>query len=583
MTHSEIEQELHRRAESFLSQKHLLVNYNRIYRRVAYPLPVRCFELLKYPMPEGSDYPWATWLVFALEERIYSLGWAGEWFGAEAVREAVRRDIIALAEWPEYRQYKTSPDLCFGHTARILWTAYKNWKWLDTEVRTGIEAAFRRMVDDALPAFEKHFADIHTPQNIFAQPNPSKYFHNIALIGSVGLSFAAHGVGHLCAESVDMRLQMIVASMLDHRRDGFSEAVGYDGFVMDFLADWMKVLPPEKRDKIVEHPRFDDLLDESIALAAPGAALDVAELSDVEPIQMPHHASAHAKLLRLRPNPFAAWYLSRCKLERLRADALAALHAGSSVNTWKTPQAGALNAHYALVLRSGWESDDLVVAMGHSSCNMGHIHHDNGSIVVGTGGAWLLADPGYQQYQPTPEQEFTLGVTAHNTPIINDQAQTIKAPHNHALKDLGAGLYRADVDLTGCYAPELRLDQVVRTVWLARNDLVVVADRIAGGVVDSIAYHWHGHREAAWWVKDNVAQLVLPTGGIFVTSPQATFTEAQVDRLPGSKGELTLKVTLDSTGPVIWWIFARMGVKTQPPKVAAHGTTIHVNADVFLV
>jgi len=59
---------------------------------------------------------------------------------------------------------------------------------------------------------------------------------------------------------------------------------------------------------------------------------------------------------------------------------------------------GALDVHYTAVLRSGWEAEDLAVAISCSNSPTDHIQRDNGTLVVGTRGHWLIADPGYQQY-----------------------------------------------------------------------------------------------------------------------------------------------------------------------------------------
>ena len=51
-----IERELLARANHFLPQTHLIVDYYRVRRRVAYPLPVRSFSLLQMPL---RDFPFS--------------------------------------------------------------------------------------------------------------------------------------------------------------------------------------------------------------------------------------------------------------------------------------------------------------------------------------------------------------------------------------------------------------------------------------------------------------------------------------------------------------------------------------------
>ena len=109
-------------------------------------------------------------------------------------------------------------------------------------------------------------------------------------------------------------------------------------------------------------------------------------------------------------------------MEWLRSDTLGAIHRiGRSgprqVVRQREITAGAIDSQYSVVLRSGWGGDDLAVAMSASSSPMGHLHRDNGSIVIGTKGCWIIDDAGYQQYQNNHEREFTVGPVAHNCPV----------------------------------------------------------------------------------------------------------------------------------------------------------------------
>ena len=87
-----IADELIARAEKHIPASHLIVNYYRIYRRIAYKIPVRAFHCPEYDDRKG--YPWSIWLTWDLEERIQALGWNFELFqNADAKRLAVQ-DII---------------------------------------------------------------------------------------------------------------------------------------------------------------------------------------------------------------------------------------------------------------------------------------------------------------------------------------------------------------------------------------------------------------------------------------------------------------------------------------------------------
>lgn len=580
MQREQIETEIRRRADGYKPQTHLIADYYRVRRKIAYPLPIREITLPGLPIPGIKAYPWSIWMTWSLEERILCLGWAASWFDDEQARRLAVSDLAALAGWPCYRQLP-KPDLSSGHALRILSQALARWDWLPPRLRRKIEGAFHRHIEDTLPLSDAMHGAFDSKDDILALEEPHTALHNIPFIGTVGLALAANGISHPSADVLNRRLEALLGAILDLRATGHSEGVGYDGYILDFAADWLGTVSPDRRAALMDHPRFGDVLDESIALGAPGEIANIAQLSDAEPREMPFHVSGHAKLYRYRASPRTGWYLKRCGLRWLRTDALAALHGVDGDQQCEPPRAGAVDAHYAVVLRSGWESDDLAVAMAASNSRMSHIQNDNGSIVIGARGRWPLSDPGYQQYMKKREREFTLGPTAHNAPVINGTAQTEKpADRRVALRQCNGTTHMAKLDLTAGFPDGLALKRVVRTLWLSERDLVVLADRVQGGSVETIDYYWHGHPDSAWWVQDNMARICTPELTLWIGSPNARISDEHVDRLPGSRGHLTLSARADPSAPYVWWVFAK---GDTPPDVTLHerGRGIHVDGRDF--
>jgi hypothetical protein len=273
---------------------------------------------------------------------------------------------------------------------------------------------------------------------------------------------------------------------------------------------------------------------------------------------MPFHISAQAKAFAVQPLPERAWYLSRCKLDLLRADALAALYfsAGKIAQLQQQPKTQAKDAHHAIVLRNGWDVDSVAVAMANSNSPKGHLHCDNGAITIGTRGKWFIQTPGYQQYLPTSEREFTLGAPSRNTPTINGQTQTRKLAKLLSLTTEDQ-TQSTEIDISQCYPEELQLEKVTRKVLLREHQLVVVEDTIAGENIEEIEYFWHGHPDAAWWIEGNWARLYLHEKTLWIHSPQVNLEENQLQRLRGSRGQLTLctKVLLPQNECIIRWFF----------------------------
>jgi hypothetical protein len=85
---------------------------------------------------------------------------------------------------------------------------------------------------------------------------------------------------------------------------------------------------------------------------------------------------------------------------------------------------------------------------------------------------------------------------------------------------------------------------------------VIVSDEILADSLRTVAYHWHGNPEAAWWSENGWMLLHLPDVDLWFTSPQARLSQANIQRLPGSRGQLTLVAPIELANSVIWWVFA---------------------------
>ena len=558
---------MRRRARWQLEQTRLVVDYYRIGRKIAYPLPLPNLVIPEVRVPGIPAYPWATWLLWTLEERIDCLGWAAEWFGDEQARQAAAADLAALARWPTYQQ-SAKPGLSSAHAGRILWTASTRWGWLGEDLRRSVREACVHHVEAVLPASDKIFASVRTKEDVLRRDAPHALLHNIPLIATVGAALTAAAAGHSAASLLNARVQALFGAVLDLRTKGHSEGVGYDGYVLDFVADWLATLPEPERAAVLDHPNLNHYLEQSTMLGAPGAVEQVAELSDVEPRQMPFHLSAQAKLQRLRPQPVRSWLMGRCPLDVLRSNALAALRDVPDVPSGKAPPAGALDAHYAAVLRSGWEAEDLAVAVACSNSPMGHIQNDSGTLVIGTRGNWLVADPGYQQYIRGDQREFTVGAAAHNAPLVNNQGPSQKRPRRIVLEDVSPSVHRVAIDLTACYPAGASLKTLVRHVWLSGKNLEVVADELEAAKPPQATYHWHAH-PAAWWFEAGWAMIALGDAPLWLTCSQGRLSGADLERLPGSRGQLSLVSSIDGAGPVVWWVFA----------LAADRPTLHADGE----
>lgn len=555
MRETEVLEVLKTRAQRHARSARLEVDYYRIRRRIAFPWPMEHLPDVHFAVAL-ANYPWHIWLAWEIEERIQALGWAGEMTGDEAFRRRCGEDLASLARWPSHSN-ADAPDLVLGHLLRTMILAARNWSWVPDAVRADIKSACQRAIEAKRAWLDENLDEVTSVDQVLrtASPARERVTQNIPLIGTIGLAMAAMTAQHPAATALSARVNNLISARMQMLEEGVTEGVAYDGYVLDFFADWLSILGAEQRQALLHHPGVEQVLSMGVDLAAPGRVLNVANLSDVEPREMPFHASAHAKLARMRPLPHSAWYLAHAEAAWLRSDALAAVQCLSAENAPAPSPASPVAGPYTVTLRTGWEPTDVAVAIGSGRSPMSHIHHDGGSVMIAHRGHWLIADPGYQQYLRKQERVFTIGPQSHNAPLINGAAQTARKVRVVPAKEDGRQI---TLDLFTCYGPDARCTGAWRTVWLLDSGTVVIADRIAGREVERIQYNWHGLPEAAWWVESGRAILHHDGASLWIGSHPAPIRAEAIDRLPGSRGHLTLQSEMPGSGDdetVCWWVF----------------------------
>lgn len=561
--------EILHRANLHRQETRLVVDYYRIRQRFSFPLPVEDFPENLSTVRGLPDYPYAIWLLWRLEERITTMGWAAEWDGEKI---GAQRDLQALVNWTRFRQ-GTGPDLCAAHIARIFVTAL-GWKWLPPDLRQGIRYALRRLVNDGFARRPELPSD-----SARKLVKLGVRFPNIPTIGALGLAIAAAAACPFFAKRTAARATVMAELWLNWGALGHGEGVSYDGYTCDFIMDWVIQAPLAVSEKLLSHPRLRQVLEEIRHLGAPGRPENLALLGDVEPAEMRFHYSFAAKYLTLTESREKFPFPSRPE-KFLRADAL---HWLSPAPFRPVRSATVHDAHYALVLQS---ARPVKVVVSWNNSRMGHMQPDHGSVVVGVGTDWLVDDPGYRQYLPTSEKSFTLGPCAHNHPVINGEAPS-QAPDDRrydVLKTAAENGVRLNLGPTyarwkGTCFREIRLD---------KDGHLMVQDEFRGEPIRRIDYHWHGQPTAAWHHADGWAFLQGETNNrLRFTCEGHPLQPQELHRLPGSRGHLTVVKSLRFPKPRktlrVRWLFeispAPAPANPTPDGGAANQTTSFPPAD----
>lgn len=571
--------ELAVRARHLLRRRFLAVDYYRIRSKVAAPLPITGLLDETFPVRGFAvEYPWNIWLLWALEDRLLALGEHVEASGDADAKAVVEHELVALTQWPAFR-CGARIDLPCSHAMRILWTALTQWRWVTAALRELLGQALGRIVDDVLRFSDKDYGQFDSVQQLLQDESALQRLHNIPVIGSCMLALAARAVAHPSADRLDSRVNVLVMAILELRAGGVTEGVSYDGYVLDFVADWLLSQPPSLRDLIVAHACFEGWCRQAVDLAVPGDVMGTAPLGDVEPVEMPFVWSALSKLQGLCGDLSGA--LAQLDVSRLRADALRVWRKMAGVpDTEDGVGSGWVRTPHVVALRSGPVDDQFAAVVGASLSPMGHIQADSGSIVLGMRKRWWIDDPGYQQYAKTSERVFTVGPAAHNTPVLNGYGQVFK----RAVMTLepivvdALGTTALTLDLTACYEPQAGVKRLERTVWMMpTGNQLVVCDLVDTDAPAQVTWNWHGNSELYWAVSKTGVSLLADddAGGVLhIMSPQVVATSANIQRLPGSRGQKTFVASGFTAGQVaVWWVFSRA---LTPP-------VCELQKDVFIV
>lgn len=536
-------------------RRELNVYYYRVGYTVAYPLPLsRRPAAPELPNLLGGRYPWLTWLSWDLEERWRMLHVAWRQFGDREAGALLQRELAALAGWDHFVE-GNEPGLVTAHLAAGLSLALGDGSKWDAESLQQARAAAQALIErDLWPWFEKRWSAKNlTPQGLA----------NIPVIALCRGAQLARVIDSPRASALDERARAVLRAWCQYRLglERHTEGTAYDGYLMDSLTEWLARLPDRDHQLRECRDAFRSLANHWIHLTLPGRADLHAPLGDVEP-EMMFWATDLLRFAGWYDWRDAGWLLRHVPLERMRAAALGAALAQKfpTKASVVTPKAGPHEHPNAVSLRTGWDSDDLLAVVGLTRGNMGHLQADGGQVILGWQNRFWIMDPGYQQYLPGEERDYTLGTQAHNAPVIGGIVQTQRAAELQIIETDPRGWQHTKLDLSRCYKSLPRGASVQRDVWLISEGTRAVIVRDTLGLLGQnieVSNSWHGGTHLAWAFRGGWTRLSDGHRAVWMGTWPGALQAAQLTRHPGSRGPLTLTQTetLPSGSSVRWWIF----------------------------
>lgn len=564
--------EIARRAVREKSRRELDVYYYRIGYTLAFPLPLDRRPTAA-DLPAGiaaMKYPWLIWLSWELEERWRVLHAAWRLAGDNEAGALLQRELAALATWENFLENNNQAGLVTAHLAGCLALALAEPSGWDRELLARARQAAGALLErDIQSWFEKAW-----PRG--AALTPAR-MPNIPVITLARAAQLARVIQHPLLEPLEARAAEVLHAWCRFRTgpENHTEGTAYDGYLFDSATEWLAGSPLRAGFLAQEGAAMRSLADQWLALTLPGRADLHVPLGDVE-AEMPFWSTALARLAGWQEWRDAGWLLARFPTARLPAGALVALQdrGGFFAQPFEPPAVAPRELRHAAALRTGWAADDVVAAVSLSRNVMGHIQADAGQVIFAWHGRSWITDPGYQQYRAGAERDYTLGVRAHNAPVINGSAQKTKAAKLLAISSGTDGSQHVSVELAKDYAGLPANASVVRTAWLARNaaaTTLVVRDAFqALPPAAVIETHWLGGAQLAWSFIDGWARLSDGRHALWFGTTAGPLAAAQLDKVEGSRGPLTLghRTSLADGNGETWWAFVCGEAADWQPPVA---------------
>ena len=550
-----LKQEILARVAREKQRQEVDVYYYRIGYTMSFPLPLtRRPELTDLPSPlPGRVYPWLIWLTWELDDRWRLFHAAWRQFGDREAGRLLQRELAALAGWDHLCEIDGNVGLVTGHLAGCLSLALADLAGWDPQLLQQTRSAADALLErDVWPWFERQWREENlTPAQLANIPV-------IALVRSAQLARVLKSPRQTALEEKSLAV-LRAWSRFRMNELHHTEGTAYDGFLMDNLTEWLSALPERAQILRENHEAFRSLADQWMDLTLPGRFDLEAPLGDVE-AEMTFWATALARTAQWYGWQDASWFLHRFPLQRFRAPAVIFAYQQKLPAPSAAPAAGLQEHPYSLSLRTGWQKSDALAVVGLSRCQMGHLQPDGGQLILGWQGRFWITDPGYQQYRPGEERNYTLGLQAHNAPVIGGKMQTARAARPLLLETNASGTLHARVDLTACYQGLPAGAAVQREVWmLPKGGLAVVARDTFRGLKSGteISTSWQGGDHLAWAFRDGWTRLSDGQHAVWITTVPGQLEAATLTRHPGSRGPLTLSHTarLPTSESSRWWVF----------------------------
>lgn len=384
----------------------------------------------------GGPYPYWTALGKALQERLQALSLAYTVTGNSAYANKAIEYALSISNWnlwsdPQYSAVTKEPTcLDTAHITMGMSTVYDMlYDYMTEAQRTQIKNA---LVTKGL-------------DNLYIDA-AKKVDQNIYMLRASALGMGACAVAEpTLKEKTDRYLTRAIdfyTWYLDERYDsGNQEGYLYTSYALEaFIQSVDQISRVTGQMDLINHPYFDEMFVDWVAnFTAPGSGT-LPAFSDSS--ETAYFFNTMSILNKWRNDGKAGYYLANSRpagglLERFlyTNDNPAISNPEQSLHNVCVMDKIGYGA-----LRTGWNSEDMLLSMISNNSRLGHNHYDQNSFQLAFNGLWMASDAGYADFSTgTPKNEFTTW-RGHNTIYVDGKTQSVKGNGNPK-EEIASSLY----------------------------------------------------------------------------------------------------------------------------------------------
>lgn len=454
-------------AEGYLSETEVTITYYGGHT-VTYSFPPQQPPTMDNPPGHTvTRYPYWTGYAAALKERLQLLSTAHLVTGREDFAVKALSYMKALAEWETW----TDPSYnCGGESC------------LDTtDLVTGMAVAYD-MLHDAMNSNERRLIEetlMSKGLGPLYRDSLRKYDHNIQIkrvaalmTGAVAL-LGSDPFAERCLERASDYIRWYLESKRESdQQEGIMYAsVGGDNLVraLDHLAR------ATGSEELIRHPYLSDFAIRWVTyFMSPGGG-GPANFSDSS--YYPYFSEVALVQNSSFGNGMAGWYLRETNALSAMLSGFLYLNPQAPVELPdREPASIVLEEIGWAALRSGWSREDTLLAFISNNSQMGHNHYDQNSFQLAVNRSWIAADPGYQEYNPGPRNDFSVRL-GHSTIQVDGQGQTKLGGGQLTRGLLSAGYDYVKGSAAEAYG-ELGLRRFERRIAFVKPEYYVMLDEL---------------------------------------------------------------------------------------------------------